>query len=44
MLDPGALATWIAVTLAFIAVIGLLYRKVARRAKAGERKDEAPAY
>jgi len=44
-LDLNPLAAWIIVTFVFIAVIGLLYRKVARSKKeADERKDETPAY
>ncbi len=45
-LDLNALAAWIVVTIVFITVIGLLYRKVSRAKKqeADERKDETPAY
>ncbi len=44
--DLNALAAWFVVTLVFIIVIGLLYRKVSRAKKqeADERKDETPAY
>ena len=44
-LDSNALVAWIVVTFVFIAVIGVLYRRVARAKKqADERKDETPAY
>jgi len=45
-LDLNALAAWIVVTLVFIAVIGLLYRRVARAKKqeADEGRDETPTY
>jgi len=45
-LDLNALVAWIVVTFVFIAVIGVLYRRVARAKKqeADERKDETPAY
>ena len=45
-LDLNALIAWIVVTFVFIAVIGVLYRRVARSKKqeADERKDETPAY
>ncbi len=45
-LDLNALAAWIVVTVVFITVIGLLYRKVSRAKKqeTDERKDETPAY
>ncbi len=45
-LDLNALVAWIVVTIVFITVIGLLYRKVSRTKKHGadERRDETPAY
>ncbi len=45
-LDLNALIAWIVVTIIFIVVIGLLYRKVSRAKKqeADERKDETSAY
>ena len=45
-LDLNALAAWIVVTLVFIAVIGLLYRRIARTKKqeVDEGRDETPTY
>jgi len=45
-LELNALVSWIIVTFVFIAIVGALYRRVARAKKkeADERKDETPAY
>lgn len=44
-LEVNALVTWFIATFVFIAVVGVLYRRVTRRVRAkDEHKDEAPAY
>jgi hypothetical protein len=45
-LDVNALITWIAVTIAFIVIVAVLYTKVsrARTKKIDENKDETSAY
>ncbi|MFQ5920759.1 MAG: hypothetical protein ACE5JV_01930 [Nitrososphaerales archaeon] len=45
-LDLNALAAWMIVTLIFIIVIGILYRRVSRAKEPAEdeHKDETPAY
>lgn len=43
--DLNALVVWVVVTFIFIAVIGVLYKKVIRSKKeVDEHKDETPAY
>jgi cbb3-type cytochrome oxidase subunit 3 len=45
-LELTPLMTWMILTVAFIAIIALLYRRVTRASKqeADERKDETPPY
>ncbi|MFQ5941236.1 MAG: hypothetical protein ACE5KA_06030 [Nitrososphaerales archaeon] len=43
-LDVNALVAWVIVTIAFIAIVAVLYSKISREKKMDETKDETPAY
>ena len=45
-LELTALISWIIVTIVFIVIVGVLYRKVTKTKKQepDERKDETPPY
>jgi hypothetical protein len=43
-LDFDVLVAWIAITIAFIAVVAVLYTKVSRAKRTDGNKDEAPTH